>query len=99
MVTAGQNASIGPARRFSSERAGADPQERFRTAPAPSERPSVHHPWPDQSNAFLVSQLLAAKPELGQETPRIAASLAAYQAHSSGRIGYSGPATPVDLRI
>lgn len=99
-VDPGQNASIGAPRRFSSQRSAAEPRaERFRSPPAPSEWLPVHGAQLDYGSAFLVNQLLAAEPELGAQTPRIATTLAAYQAQSSGRIAYSGPITPVDLSI
>lgn len=98
-VDPGQNASIGAARRFSSQRSAAEPRaERFRS-PELSEWLPVHGAQLDYGSAFLVNQLLAAEPELGAQTPRIATTLAAYQAQSSSRIAYSGPITPVDLSI
>ncbi len=99
-VDPGHHASIGAPRRFPPHRSESEPQAgRFRSQQAPSEWRPVHGAQLDYGSAFLVNQLLAAEPELGAQAPRIATTLAAYQAHSTGRIGYSGPVTPVDLRI
>ncbi len=54
---------------------------------------------PSGSPGFLVQQLLAGAPELGSGAPSRSAMLAAYRAHVLHRISYSGPLTPIDLRV
>jgi hypothetical protein len=47
----------------------------------------------------MIQQLLAARPELGGAPANRQKTIAAYQTHLAARIHYSGPVTPVDLRI
>jgi hypothetical protein len=46
-----------------------------------------------------VHELLALQREQGAPPLRREVILAAYRAHLAGRIRYSGPLTPVDLRV
>ena len=48
---------------------------------------------------FLIHELLAAAPELGALPPSRLRTVAAYQAQLAQRIRYSGPVSPVDLRV
>ena len=54
---------------------------------------------PSGSPGFLVQQLLAGTQEPGSGAPSRGAMLAAYQAHVLHRISYTGPLTPIDLRV
>jgi hypothetical protein len=53
----------------------------------------------ERATHFLIHQLLAEAPELGAASPSRPRTLAAYRAQLGQRIRYSGPVTPVDLRI
>jgi len=53
----------------------------------------------ERATHFLIHQLLAEAPELGTAPPSRPRTLAAYRAQLGQRIRYSGPATPVDLRV
>jgi len=83
-----------------------------RAAPAaaglgPPARDSGARPWrPGPAGAplargtgFLIHQLLAAMPELRGPPPDRPQTIGAYRAHLASRIHYSGPVTPVDLRV
>jgi hypothetical protein len=52
-----------------------------------------------RSAGFVIHQLLSAQPELLGPPPGRAQTITAYQAHIAKRIRYSGPVTPVDLRV
>jgi hypothetical protein len=62
-----------------------------------AEKPAL--PRLERATHFLIHQLLAEAPELGAASPSRARTLAAYRAQLGQRIRYSGPVTPVDLRI
>jgi hypothetical protein len=53
----------------------------------------------DRATHFLIHQLLAEAPELGTAPPSRPRTLAAYRTQLGQRICYSGPITPVDLRV
>ena len=93
-----ERTSLRPERSFE----GVKPQRAW-LQPRPAETPgALSHLAAlslEQSAPFLIQQLLAAAPELNAARPSRRATLAAYEAHLARRIQYSGPLTPVDLRI
>jgi hypothetical protein len=52
-----------------------------------------------RSAGFVIHQLLSAQPELRGPPAARAQTIGAYQSHIAKRIRYSGPVTPVDLRV
>lgn len=97
-VTLGGRAAIGP-------RPTELPADRSRFDPPATDRTRARSPAAPLSGrleggaGFFVQQLLAAAPAHLGEAPAIHPVLAAYQAHLARRISYSGPVTPIDLRV
>jgi hypothetical protein len=82
------------------------PRERTRpAAPAPAASraapaaPALVAPAFDRGTGFALQQLLAAQPELRGPPASRSRTIAAYQAHLTTRIRFSGPVMPVDLRV
>jgi hypothetical protein len=73
--------------------------ERSRPGPTPgAATDELAAPRLERATHFLIPELLAAAPELGRAAER-AADRCRYQAQLMRRIHYSGPVTPVDLRV
>ena len=53
----------------------------------------------DRSVGFHVHKLATPNAEHGALRPHLETVLTAYQAHLARRVRYSGPLTPVDLRV
>jgi hypothetical protein len=80
--------------------AGARQPERSRPqleGPGAAARGAAHRL--ERGSGCLVHQLMAAAPELGPPPPSRRRMHAADEAHLAGRIRYSGPVMPVDLRV
>jgi hypothetical protein len=74
--------------------------ERSRPGPTPgAATDELAAPRLERATHFLIHELLAAAPELGRAPPSGLQTVAAYQAQLLRRIHYSGPVTPVDLRV
>jgi hypothetical protein len=94
-LRAGATAGLHGAR-TAPERARPQPRP---AAPPPTAAPPLVAPPSDRSAGFTIQQLLAAQPELRGPPASRPRSIAAYQAHLATRIRFSGPVTPVDLRV
>jgi hypothetical protein len=86
----------GPPPEPPAHRAAAEPAQ---PRPVPRATSWISAAAPEHGAGFMIQQLLAARPELGGAPANRQKTIAAYQTHLAARIHYSGPVTPVDLRI